>query len=202
MAGTTLRQSDDANLHERRMTTRVAREWVGIKRQNPYPSINHLNPTTFSANWDWCILARSVSDDVTPTKDSLEFEFVGRNFHHDAPLCVAGTHLASIPHRSRLYLATDLLPKMFEQQTAIIFQGILAWSNVGTIRFRTIALPFGDIVGKLKYAVGAFSHILTQDSPAHQLDATELFAFREGAWLRIEPGSADDKTPLNRSSPP
>jgi hypothetical protein len=168
------------------MTTRVAREWVSLKRQKPYPSINHLNPKTFSADWDWCFIARSASDIGSPTKERLEFEFVGRRFYSDAPSCGAGTRVAMVPHRTRLHLATDFLPRMFERQTAIMFAGILAWSNGDTILFRTVALPFSDNIGKLSYAVGAFSHTLTKDPPIRRSATTELFAFLEGKWLPIE----------------
>lgn len=186
MTGATSPQSRNADLQERRMVFRVAREWVILKRQKPYPSINHLHPSTFSTDWSWCLIARSLSDRDTPTKDRLEFEFVGGSFHEDAPSCVAGTRLDSVPYRSRLRFATELVAKMFELRTAIISHGIFVWSNTENIRYRTIIFPFSDNAGALKYAVGAFSHVLTTDGAAAQPGTTGLLAFRSGHWHAIE----------------
>jgi hypothetical protein len=186
MAEASFRQIDPADREERRMTARLAREWVSLKRQNRYASINHLNPTTFTVGWEWGVLVRSVLDGDAPTKDGLEFEFVGRGFHEDAPSCVAGTRLAAVPDRSRLRLATDVLPPMFERQTAILSQGILAWGDGRAVRFRAIALPFCDSSGKLKYGFGAFSHLLAEVPPEHPPGTTEIRAFRDGTWHPLD----------------
>lgn len=182
MVEASLHQVDPANRSERRMTARIAREWASLKRQNPYPSINHLNPGTFTVGWDWCVLARLAVDSGTATKGDLEFEFVGRGFQEDAPSCAAGTRLASVPSRSRLYLATEILALVFERQTAILSQGMLAWGDRQTIRFRTIALPFCDTSGRLKYGFCAFSHLLADGPPASPSGAAEMRAFRDGTW--------------------
>jgi hypothetical protein len=75
---------------------------------------------------------------------------------------------------------------MFERQTAILSQGILAWGDARAVRFRAIALPFCDSLGKLKYGFGAFSHLLAEGPPELPTGTTELRAFREGTWHVIE----------------
>ncbi len=96
------------NGHERRMTYRVTTEWVGLKRQLPFPSIDFLNPKTFSVDWDQCILIRLLDNQNIPREDSLEFEFVGKSFQKDAPTLAAGACGSSIPEQTLLSLSWPL----------------------------------------------------------------------------------------------
>jgi hypothetical protein len=82
---------------ERRMTYRLTQEWVGLKRQQPFPSIDFLNPNTFSVDWNQCVLIRLLDDAAQPKEESLEFEFVGDSFIKDAPVVSAGKNVCSIP---------------------------------------------------------------------------------------------------------
>jgi hypothetical protein len=184
-SGGTVHGIDEADRQERRMVFRVTREWVVLKRQRPYPSINHLNPSTFSTDWNWCLIARSLSDDVT-IKEQLEFEFVGREFQKDAPSCVAGTRLAAVPVRSRLRFAVDFMPRMFELGAALVCHGIRTWRDDSAIRYRALLLPFADNAGRPKYAAGAFSHVLAKRDISAQDGAVEALAFRDGRWYPIE----------------
>ncbi len=178
---------DDPTRDERRMTSRVAREWISMKRGRAFPSINHLNPATFPVIWDWCALVRSEPGDAAPNADALEFEFVGDKFLADAPSCAAGTRLGAVPVPSCLSVATGPMPTMFALGTAVIAVGSRGWRERGVLRFRVIALPFGDSAGRLTYGFGAFSHMIAATEPSDGHEATEIHAFRDGAWVAISP---------------
>lgn len=177
---------DEADRQERRMVFRITREWIVLKREKPYPSINHLHPATFSADWSWCFIARAIGDGAVSAEAQLEFEFVGRNFQEDAPSCTAGTLLAAAPAQSRLRLAVEFAPKMFEVGTALVCQGTREWRDGSVIRYRAVLLPFGDNAGRLKYAAGAFSHVLAKDDTSAARGAVELFSLRDGRWHPVE----------------
>jgi hypothetical protein len=118
--------------------------------------------------------------------EQLEFEFVGRDFRTDAPSCAAGTRLVDVPARSRLRLAVDFMPQMFRLRTVLVRQAVRDWNGGGVIRYRAILLPFGDSGGRLKYAAGAFSHILAKDDTAGRRGTAELLALRDGHWHEVE----------------
>lgn len=173
------------NGHERRMTYRVTTEWVGLKRQLPFPSIDFLNPKTFSVDWDQCILIRLLDNQNIPREDSLEFEFVGKSFQKDAPTLAAGACVSAIPEQSLLSLSSPLLPKLYERQTAVICNGCLPWQSSGAIFFRAIAVPFGDSHGALKYGLGALSHKVSNESLSPNDIKTEFLEYCDGGWSPI-----------------
>ena len=170
------------NGHERRMTYRVTSEWVGLKRQQPFPSIDFLHPNTFSVDWNQCVLIRLLDSQKPPREDSLEFEFIGDAFRKDAPALAAGTRASSILEESLLSLSLPLLPKVFERQTAVIYGGCRPWRSSGTIYFRAIAVPFGDNCGELKYALGALSHNVSNEAVSPENTKTEFLEFCDGGW--------------------
>lgn len=170
---------------ERRMTYRVTSEWVALKRQQPFPSIDFLNPKTFSVDWASCMLIRSLADTPCPSNEALEFEFIGRNFRKDAPALESGHRLTAIPPQSLLSLTTPLLPKLYDRQTAIIHNGIMPWSGSNALYFRSIAAPFADSAGVLRYALVAFSHKLTREVLRLDQTQTEFHEFRDGDWLPL-----------------
>jgi hypothetical protein len=172
--------------HERRMTYRMISEWVGLKRQCPFPSIDFLHPNTFSVDWQQCVLFRLLDDQNSPGEDSVEFEFIGNVFRKDAPALAAGGRLSAIPKESLLALSSPLLPKLFKRQTAVIHSGCLPWRSSGTIYFRSIAVPFSDSRGELKYGLGALSHKLTAEAASVEQSNTEFFEYCEGDWRPFE----------------
>lgn len=171
---------------ERRMTHRVTGEWVGLKRQQPFPSIDFLHPRSFSVDWDCCVLVRGLAEADGPAEDALEFEFVGKSFRRDAPLCTAGEPLALVPPGSLLSLSMPVMPKLFERRTAIIHNGVQPWGRNGAVYFRVIAVPFGDSAGELRYALGALSHKLTGEPLRAGQATAEFLEYRDGSWLRID----------------
>ena len=170
------------NVPERRMTYRVASEWVGLKRQQPFPSIDFLHPNTFSVDWNQCVLVRLLDGQKLPRADSLEFEFVGDRFRKDAPALAAGTRVSSIPEESLLSLSMPLLPKLFERQTAVIYSGYRPWRSSRAIYFSAIAVPFSDSCGDLKYALGALSYKLSNEAVSPENTKTEFLEFCNGGW--------------------
>jgi hypothetical protein len=170
---------------ERRMTHRVTGEWVGLKRQQPFPSIDFLHPRRFSVDWDCCIIVRSRGEDFPSVQDALEFEFVGKRFRRDAPLCTAGERLNSVPPQSLLSLSIPVVLKLFERRTAIICNGIQPWGR-GVVYFRSIAVPFGNSGGDLAYALGALSHKVTNESLRPGRAEAEFLEFRDGSWLGVD----------------
>lgn len=168
------------------MTYRVTSEWVGLKRNHPFPSIDFLNPKSFSVDWNSCILIRAVAGPARPIDEALEFEFVGKSFRKEAPGLTTGERLDAVPPDSLLSLSTPLMPMLFERRTAIIYSGILPWRGSKAVYFRSIAVPFGNSAGELTYALGAVSHKLTNDNLRPEQAQTEFTEFREGAWLPID----------------
>lgn len=168
------------------MTHRVTGEWVGLKRQQPFPSIDFLHPSSFSVDWDCCVLVRCLAEGGEPAEDTLEFEFVGKSFRRDAPLCTAGECLASVPPASLLALSIPVVPKLFERRTAIIHNGMQPWGRNGAVYFRAIAVPFGDSAGELRYALGALSHKQTGEPLRAGHAMAEFLEYRDGSWQRID----------------
>lgn len=171
---------------ERRMTYRVTSEWVGLKRNKPFPSIDFLHPRTFSVDWDSCVLVHAVEPGVEPEAATLEFEFVGKHFRKDAPGCAAGTVLAAVPPQSLLSLSTPVILRMFERSTAVIYNGIQPWDRARAVYFRTIAVPFGTVDGTLKYALSGVSYKLANEQVGADKAYTEFLEFRNGSWLPID----------------
>lgn len=173
------------NDHERRMTYRVTSEWVALKRQNAFPSIDFLHPKTFSVDWNCCVLIRLLDNPQSRMEDKLEFEFVGSDFRKDCPSLDAGACVSSVPAESLLSLSSPLLPKMFARQTPVIYSGLLPWLSSGGIHFRAIAVPFGNSDGDLKYGLGALSHKLTAKSASQQDYKTEFLEYCDGGWSPV-----------------
>ena len=171
------------NGDDRRMTYRVTSEWVGLKRQKPFPSIDFLHPKTFSVDWNQCVLIRLLDTGETPQEDGLEFEFIGNSFRKDAPALAVGTRASSTPENSLLSLSLPLFPKLFERQTAVIHSGCRPWRSSGAIHFRVIAVPFGDNCGELKYGLGAVSHKVSNETLLPEDIRTEFLEYRDGGWV-------------------
>jgi hypothetical protein len=171
---------------ERRMTHRVTGEWIGLKRQQPFPSIDFLDPRSFSVDWDSCVLVRCLAGAATPGHDALEFEFVGRSFRKEAPLCTAGERLAAVPPGSLLSLTTPVLARLFERRSAIIHSGVHPLGRGQAVFFRAIAVPFGDSSGELRYGLGVLSHKLSGDRLRPRQQSAEFLEYRDDAWLRID----------------
>ena len=174
------------DVHERRMTYRMISEWVGLKRQRPFPSIDFLHPNTFSVDWQQCVLFRLLDKQISPEDDSVDFEFIGNIFRKDAPTLAAGGRLSAVPKESLLALLSPLLPKLFERQTAVIHSGCLPWRSSGAIYFRSIAVPFCDNCGELKYGLGTLSHKISNEAVSPENIKTEFLEYCNGAWLPIE----------------
>jgi len=171
---------------ERRMTYRVTSEWVGLKRNKTFPSIDFLHPRTFSVDWECCVLVRALEPKCPPVPAALEFEFVGRSFRKDTPACGAGVRLSAVPSLSLLSLATPVALKTFEQSTAVIYNGIQPWDRTRTVLFRTIAVPFSGGDGALKYVLGAVSYKLANEKVSPEKIHAEFLEFRDGSWLPLE----------------
>lgn len=172
--------------YERRMTYRVTSEWVGLNREGSFPSIDFLHPKTFSVDWDQCVLVRRLDPPPASPGDDLEFEFVGSTLRQDAPSVTAGTRVSSIPAGSLLSLSLPLLPQMFDRQKPVIYSGCLPWRESGSIHFRTIAVPFGDSAGALKYALAAESYKVSAEVAPPQDHKTEFLEYVDGGWLAID----------------
>lgn len=173
------------NGYERRMTYRLTSEWVGLKRQRPFPSIDFLNPNSFSIDWNQCVLIRLLDGQRPPREESLEFEFVGDSFRKDAPALSAGVRVSSIPEESLLSLSLPLFPKLFERQTALICSGCRPWRKSSAIHFHAIVVPFSDNCGELKYALGALSHSVSNETMSPEDAKTEFLEYCEGGWSHI-----------------
>lgn len=171
---------------ERRMTYRVTSEWVALKRQQTIPSIDFLNPKTFSVDWSNCVLIRSLAESPSPSEETLEFEFIGRNFRKDAPALESGQRLIAVPPQSLLSLTAPLLPRLYDRQTAIIHSGIMPWQGSSAVYYRSIAVPFADSDGELRYALVALSHKVTKDVLRPDQTQLEFHEFRDGAWLAMD----------------
>lgn len=167
------------------MTYRVTSEWVALRRNQPFPSIDFLHPRTFSVDWENCALIRSLADTASPPSDTLEFEFIGKVFRKDAPDVEPGRRVSTVPARSLLSLSTPLLPRLFDCQTAVTYSGILPWSGANAIYFRSIAVPFGNNAGDLAYGLVVLSHKLTKTALRPEQAQTEFREFRDGAWRAI-----------------
>ena len=170
------------------MTHRVTGEWIGLKRQQAYPSIDFLDPRSFSVDWDSCILVRCLPEAAAPGDRVLEFEFVGRSFRRDAPLCAAGERLEAVPPGSLLSLSIPAVTTVFERRSAIIYNGVHPRGRANTVAFRAIAVPFGDSTGDLRYALGVVSHTVSAERVRPQ-PAAEFLEYRDGGWLRIDAAS-------------
>ena len=168
------------------MTYRLTGEWVGLKRQQRYPSIDHLNPNTFSVDWNQCVLVRILDGRISALTENLEFEFVGDGLRKDAPGLSAGARVSDIPGESLLALSLPLLPMLFERQTAVICSGCQPWRESGAITFHAIAIPFGDNLGTLKYALGAISHNISCEAPSPQDIRIEFMEYCDGGWCPCE----------------
>ena len=177
------------------MTYRVISEWVALNRQGSFPSIDFLHPRTFSVDWTHCVLIRRLNTTPISPGGDLEFEFVGSALRRDAPSVAAGTYVSSIPTGCLLSLSLPLLPKMFDRQRPVIYNGCQPWHDSGSIRFRTIAVPFCDSVGALKYALGAESYELSAEEDAPDDYKTEFLEFCDGGWSPIHSTS---ETPLQK----
>lgn len=167
------------------MTHRVTGEWIGLKRQQPFPSIDFLDPRSFSVDWDSCVLVRCLAEAAAPGDRAIEFEFVGRSFRRDAPLCTAGERLDAVPPGSLLALAIPAVTTVFERRSAIIHNGVQPRGRANAVAFRTIAVPFGDSSGALRYALAVLGHTLSGERLRPQAKA-EFLEYRDGAWLRID----------------
>lgn len=167
------------------MTYRVASEWVGLKRDKTFPSIDFLHPNTFSVDWTDCVLIRLLDQQEPLREDSLEFEFIGDGFNSDSPALAAGARVSSVPKESLLFLTSLCLRKLFERQSAVIFSGCRPWRSSSAIYFRAIAVPFSDNRGELKYGLGAFSHTLSEETISVESSKAEFLEFRNGGWLPI-----------------
>jgi len=167
---------------ERRMTYRVTSEWVGLKRQKIFPSIDFLHPNTFSVDWNHCVLIRLVDSQNPLRADSLEFEFIGDSFRKDSPALAAGARVSSIPEDSLLSLLTPLFPKIFERQTAVICSGCRPWQSSSAIHFHAIVVPFSDNCGALKYALGTLSHTVSKEAVPSEETQTEFLEYCDGGW--------------------
>lgn len=168
------------------MTYRVTSEWVALKRQHSFPSIDFLHPKTFSVDWRNCILVRSHLDIESPPSEALEFEFIGGSFRKDTPGLTTGERLSAVPLQSLLSLSASPLERLFERQTAIIHSGILPWRGANAIYFRSIAVPFSDGAGNLTYALVALSHKLTHDVLDPEQAKSEFLEYCDGDWLPLE----------------
>lgn len=177
---------------ERRITFRVTSEWLGLKRQQPFPSIDFLDPNRFSVDWNQCVLIRLLGGDQPPGDESFEFEFIGAEFRKDAPALTVGTRLSAIPEESLLSLTSPVLPKVFERETAVIYSGCRSWRSSGAIYFHSIAVPFSDNCGVLKYGLGALGYKVSKD-PLSPGDArTEFLEFRDGGWVPLREMTTTD----------
>jgi hypothetical protein len=177
---------------ERRMTYRLTSEWVGLKRHQPYPPIDSLNPNTSSIDWNACILIRLLEPQAISLEERLEFEFVGKSFRKDAPKLAPGSRVAAIPEGSLLSLSLPVLPNIFERQTAVMYGGCHPWKSSNSIAFHAIGLPFSDNSGSLKYVLVAISHAISKDAIAADDAETELMEYCDGDWspLGDPPGPA------------
>lgn len=171
---------------ERRMTYRVTSEWVGLKRDKKFPSIDFLHPNSFSVDWNQCVLIRLLNSEIAPGADSLEYEFIGEGFRRDTPVPAAGLRVGSISDGSLLSLSSPCLQKLFERGTAVIYGGCLPWRSSNAIYFRAIAVPFSDTCGELKYALGALSHKLSNEVLSPENLKTEFLEFCDGVWTPLE----------------
>ena len=174
------------------MTYKVTSEWVALKRQHAFPSIDFLHPRTFSVDWQNCILVRSLADECEAQSETLEFEYIGGAFRKDAPGIASGERLSTVPSRSLLSLLAAPLPVLFDRQTAIIHSGTLPWRGANAVYFRTIAVPFGNSGGDLTYALVAFSHKMKKETLPEERQRTEFLEYRDGEWSPL----ADAPEPL------
>ena len=174
---------------ERRMTYRLTNEWVGLKRQQPFPPIDSLNPNTSSIDWNACVLIRLLDHQCSPLEENLEFEFVGKSLRKDAPVLAAGSRVSAIPAGSLLSLSLPLLPKIFERRTAVIYGGCKSWRGKSAIAFHAIGVPFGDNCGDLRYALVSVSHAISKDALEAEQEGTELLEYSDSDWAPLADGS-------------
>ena len=177
---------------ERRITYRLTSEWLGLKRQQPFPSIDFLDPNRFSVDWNQCVLIRLLGDEQNPGEESFEFEFIGAGFRKDAMALTVGTRLNAVPEECLLSLTSPALLKVFERQTAVIYSGCRSWRSSGAIYFQSIAVPFSDNRGVLKYGLGALGYKVSKDPLSPDDARTEYLEFCDGGWAPFGPMTTAD----------
>ena len=169
------------------MVHRVFREWISLRRLGNDPSINELNPKTFTSEWSWCFLARRVVKDRPDTHD-LVLEFVGKSLFSDLATREERLDLGTISSQSLLGHAMRPLQWLFNEGTPAIVQDAGADSRARIWMYRTISLPFLDSRENLTYAFGAFSGMLADTQVAADIRSAETgaFIYKGGAWIRVE----------------
>jgi len=167
---------------ERRITYRLTSEWLGLKRHQPFPSIDLLDPNRFSVDWNQSVLIRLLGGEPNSGEECFEFEFIGADFRKDAPALAVGMRLSEVPEECLLSLTSPALPKVFERQTAVIYSGCQPWRSSGAIYFHSIAVPFSDNHGVLRYGLGALGYKVTKDPLSPEDARTEFQEFRDGGW--------------------
>lgn len=171
-------------IRERRMVYRVFREWLGLRRLRPFPSINDLNPYAFTSSWDWSFLVSVGVAGGAETRWAPLFEFVGRNFAAEAPACRAGTALDDIPRGTRLAYAAAPIEPVLRDRVPIILQGTVAIDATTRLKLRTTALPFANQDGAVAYAFGSFSGTTAERRETDTPDGLDMLRFVDGTWVK------------------
>ena len=170
------------------MVMRAFREWLGFRRLRGSPCIDDLDPRQLSIDWQWtAIVHLNVAPGMSTTTDV--FDFVGQGFAGEAASCRAGTPVSAVPPSTRLACAIAPLERMIATGVPVIAQGALAQPHDAVLLFRSIALPYSDRAGTIRYALAAFSGgTFARSRPAPASGAAlecrlERFDDASGAWV-------------------
>lgn len=177
---------------ERRLVYRVVREWLSVRRLRSLPSIDDLNPRSFSIDWHWCVLVH-LGDEAGLAVDRARFELVGGGFLEEAPGCTAGTSVSAVPDGTQLACTIAPIRRLIEKEEAqpVVTQGMICQPEDLILKFRTVALPFADHAGVPRYTLGAFSGAVfprtlsdEQAVPTSEI-VIECFDTAKAMWVRV-----------------
>jgi hypothetical protein len=179
---------------ERRLVYRVVRDWLSLRRLSRLPSIDDVNPRIFSTDWHWTVIVRLVANNARFAADlaDCKFEFIGDGFQEEALSPQIGASVLPLPEGARLRCTIAPIAFLIREgrPEPIVAQGTIHKPSA-VLKFRSIALPFGDRAGAIvaKYVLGAFSGTLFAVSPDQYPEADGEIEFQRldtatSKWVR------------------
>lgn len=137
---------------ERRMHVRAYNYWVSLLKDQPYPSIEDLDPAGLEGFGPHSVLLDFTADPENPA-----LAYLGRTLREEGEIGHAVTHIDQVPSGSLLSRLTDHYLQIIANRAPIGFEAEFVNRRGGTTLYRGILLPFSSNGDQIDFVYGVIN---------------------------------------------
>lgn len=144
-------------MHDKRLTDRLTSYWSNIRKEKPYPEIQHFNPSAVEDVWAYCFRLKVEPAAANVTTRTYRYEYMGAKIIEAYGKNLSGQSVSSAV---RMLPGSDILKKVdmvLANSTPLYEGGQFVNDKNKIVKYRSCMLPFGNETAGVTHIVVGLS---------------------------------------------